>query len=205
MLVYIQYQLDILQQVLTYSIHIQFLCWISYVNIIKSVFYIIFMRPYSGIPEQCYHRRHLSSGSYWFLGPKLNFHANFCDWLSISAISRMTSSTMHFVYKHYIEMREDMGRPTRSTACDYHWQSLESSVWTYNVVFCSGYSAPTLFRNLKKRSLACRERGTLKPPHIDMVPSYPPPEDALGSSVGLSHGNLHQYTGDLFFYFNPEV
>jgi hypothetical protein len=32
-------------------------------------------------------------------------------------------------------------------------------VWKKKVVFCSGYNAPTLFRNLKKRPLTHRECG----------------------------------------------
>jgi len=38
---------------------------------------------------------------------------------------------------------------------------MESLVGKTNLVFCSGYNAPTLVRNLQKRSLVCRERGTL--------------------------------------------
>jgi hypothetical protein len=43
-------------------------------------------------------------------------------------------------------------------------KSMASWVGMKNVVFCNGYKAPTvtLFRNLQKRTLVCRERGTLQ-------------------------------------------
>ena len=44
--------------------------------------------------------------------------------------------------------------------------SVESWVGTNNLIFCSGYNTPTLFWNLQKRSLLCREYGlpqTCKP------------------------------------------
>ena len=43
---------------------------------------------------------------------------------------------------------------------------VESWVGTNNLIFCSGYNTPTLFWNLQKRSLICREYGfpqTCKP------------------------------------------
>ena len=44
--------------------------------------------------------------------------------------------------------------------------SVESWVGKNNLIFCSGYNTPTLFWNLQKRSLMCREYGfpqTCKP------------------------------------------
>jgi hypothetical protein len=38
-------------------------------------------------------------------------------------------------------------------------KSVESWGGTTNLIFCSGYNTPTLFRNLQKRSLMCREYG----------------------------------------------
>jgi hypothetical protein len=37
-----------------------------------------------------------------------------------------------------------------------HWKRMSSLVGTTTLVFYSGYNAPTLFRNLQERSLACR-------------------------------------------------
>ena len=64
----------------------------------------------------------------------------------------------------YINVYRNAGSDgsTRHTTTDYHWKSMESWVGTTNLVFCSGYNAPILFRNLQQRTLACREHGTLQ-------------------------------------------
>ena len=105
-------------------------------------------------------------------------------------------------------MMEVMGQPRQRflTATDKCRKSL---VGTTELIFCSDYKAPTLFQNLQKMSLTCRERCTLQtcyqlwytirvsvlqpnnPPSRRM--SYPPSEDILSSNVGLRLGNLHQY------------
>ena len=88
------------------------------------------------------------------------------DWLiiaerptgSISYIQdENTSSTTH-------ANRTEMGGSDRSTWSkhfDCLWESMGSWAGTNNLVFCSGYDAPTLFPNLQYRSLACWERNTL--------------------------------------------
>ena len=45
---------------------------------------------------------------------------------------------------------------------DCHGKSMESSVGTKSLVFCSSYNTLTLFLNLQNRCLACRERGILQ-------------------------------------------
>ena len=93
--------------------------------------------------------------------------------------------------------------------CHCHRKGMNIWVGTTNLIFCSDYNAPTLFQNLQKMSLTCRERCTLQtcyqlwytirvsvlqpnnPPSRRM--SYPPSEDILSSNVGLRLGNLHQY------------
>jgi hypothetical protein len=42
-----------------------------------------------------------------------------------------------------------------------HRKSMVIWIGTNNLVFCSGYDAPTLFPSLQYRSFACRERNTL--------------------------------------------
>ena len=76
---------------------------------------------------------------------------------NISAIFR--TETKSIIYKHYIYMRERMGQG-RLTATEE--KSIESRIGTNKIILCSDYSAPPLFRNLQKRSLACRERGLSK-------------------------------------------
>jgi len=65
------------------------------------------------------------------------------------------------ICKYYIEMRDGMGQPSQRLLIATE-KSMASWVGMKNVVFCSSYNAPTLYLNLLKRSLACRERGTLQ-------------------------------------------
>ena len=77
------------------------------------------------------------------------------------------------------------------------------------------YSAPTIFRNLPKRSLACMERGILqaryplwftvrlsllKPDSTHWEASYPQVGHGQGSSVGLSPVKFNKYLVYQFWY-----
>jgi hypothetical protein len=77
------------------------------------------------------------------------------------------------------------------------------------------YSAPTIFRNLPKRSLACMERGILqaryplwftvrlsllKPDSTHWEASYPQVGYGQGSSVGLSPVKFNKYPVYQFWY-----
>ena len=94
-------------------------------------------------------------------------------------------------------------RRHRVTTFDCHWKNIMISIETTNLVFCSGYNAPALFRNLQKWSLTCKELAfSITQPtmvriingqpllrrHTDTLSWY-----ALGSCVSLSLGILHQY------------
>lgn len=56
------------------------------------------------------------------------------------------------------EMKENRTTETRTFNC--HGKSVESFVMVRQIVFCSGYNAPTLFRNIQKMYLTCRNHGT---------------------------------------------
>jgi len=56
----------------------------------------------------------------------------------------------------YIEMRRGWRGHTGQ-----RWLTSTVKVWrANNLVFCSGYNAPTLFRNLYKRYLMCKDLST---------------------------------------------
>jgi len=75
-------------------------------------------------------------------------------------------------------------------------------VGTKKLVFCRDYNLPILFRNLQGMLLSRTKRGTLQTRypiglrsgllHRERSP-YPPPGDALNSSVGVYPGKHHQY------------
>lgn len=59
------------------------------------------------------------------------------------------------IYKKY--RNEGEGRDGSTTLI-----TIESWVGTTNLVFFMVYNGPSLYQNLQKRSLACREHGTLQ-------------------------------------------
>jgi hypothetical protein len=69
------------------------------------------------------------------------------------AIFQLDENMFNNVKKLY--RNEGSDGSTRSTTFDCHWKSMESWVGTNNLVLCSDYNMPTLFRNLQKRFLAC--------------------------------------------------
>ena len=65
-----------------------------------------------------------------------------------------------YIYNLY--RNEGKGWFSGSTICDCHWNSMEGWAGRNHLVFCSGYNAHALFRNLQKRSLTCKKRETLQ-------------------------------------------
>ena len=57
------------------------------------------------------------------------------------------------IYKNDIEIGEGMGQQGKKYG---------ELVGMVNLMFCYDYNAPTLLRNLRYRSLGCRQRGTLQ-------------------------------------------
>ena len=121
------------------------------------------------------------------------------DWFIESRYIQDENKTI--IYQNNVERREE------SRTFDCHWKSMESWLRKKTLVFCRGYTASTVFRNLQKRSLAFRERGTLYTRYPLWFPCdkliislpwkcspYPLLRDALNSCVGLNPGSLHQYT-----------
>jgi len=65
------------------------------------------------------------------------------------------------VFEIVIEMRKGMGQPCQLPLTVTE-ESMKSWIRTKHLVFCSGYNLPTLFRNLQKRYVSCREHGILQ-------------------------------------------
>lgn len=97
-------------------------------------------------------------------------------------------------------------------------ENMESLVETKQLVFCRGCEASsliTMFSKSIKKAFSVQKSVTLSkyftnydplsdfpyynltppPPPIERAPHYPPPGDALESSVGVRPVNLHQYPG----------
>ena len=58
-------------------------------------------------------------------------------------------------------MRESMVQPSERILADIR-KSLESWAEAKELVYCSGYNPPSLFRNLQRTSFACMNPGTLQ-------------------------------------------
>ena len=81
------------------------------------------------------------------------------DWYNASLPPGSSSSAIFSKLIKTIQKNKRRGS-TASTNFDCHWKSLESWVGSKNLIFCSGYSTLTLFRNLQKKSLPCRKRDS---------------------------------------------
>ena len=74
---------------------------------------------------------------------------------------------VHLKY-NYVHMRGGMGQP------DHLLLTATEQVWRVGIVFGDGYNVPTLFRNLQKRFLTCREHGTIQTRYPTMVNGQAP-------------------------------
>ena len=66
----------------------------------------------------------------------------------------------HKQVKQYKQNKWRRNGKTGSVTFDCHWITMEHWLATRYLVFYGDYTVPTLFRNLQKRSLVCREHGT---------------------------------------------
>lgn len=77
----------------------------------------------------------------------------------------LTSSERYSIYiqdKEHVPKYLKSGWDNWATENDCHWKNMEILVETKNIVFCSVNSAPTLFQNVRKRSLTCKQHGILQ-------------------------------------------
>ena len=106
------------------------------------------------------------------------------------------------IYIYTIKKNEGRDGSTGSTTFDCFWKIMECCVGTKYVVFCSCYYAPTLFRNLQKRSLAWCKRDTLQTryrlwvrsdfPYYNLPHSFPSHSKKF-EMFPLSNESLHFY------------
>ena len=77
--------------------------------------------------------------------------------------NKNTTDAINFLRKSGTKNNRNEERDVPTVSATFHYHEVwESWVGTKNVFLCMNYNAPILSLNLQRRSLACRQRGTLQ-------------------------------------------
>lgn len=84
------------------------------------------------------------------------------DWGIADCLTFNNRHSMHILDENKTVHDWNSDETIGETTFDCHCKSMDSWEGIKKLVFCSGYNAPSLYRNMQKRSLTCKERGSLQ-------------------------------------------